>query len=451
MKNLQNSNEQDINKVLKHQEKELNNIKQINNKKLEETIFDTEKLLLDLGYEPKKLELTSSKQKKTIVVPTWEEMCTEASKEVEEDVSIQDFFTNDELLDNKMAIKKINQEFKSLYKFDGTDVAISVFAGLIASVVDILLVGIPHKTPTGIKGGPLSNYVRDWFDKKYPEAEMEKLANSTISKVPYDAQDNRNTQINVEGLSAYYHRLLTVGHDPFLGLLFGVIDILNGTMTSIDKTGKIVIQRIANYSDRKENDIFSAITKQIIHFKSDVTTSMGLPAPFMSLFNLLQFGSIGEENQTIAEIVQGMYFEGYDFIQFCASSIPTLLIEVIVRMSYAIKSVKEGKSIKESIPFSNDRSKCPKLETMLYISHAIACSVNAGKIYFNKNPLAINYPEWLTFAKYSYKQLKWAIIQKPHFGELYVKGKLNDNMQEIYNEIDKTYNSYLEKYDIVLG
>ena len=81
-------------------------------------------------------------------------------------------------------------------------------------------------------------------------------------------------------------------------------DILTGKMTTIDKTGKIVSQVMENYVDRKESDIFAAIAKQIIHFKSDITTSMGLPAPLMALFNLLQFGSIGEEEQTIAEIVQ---------------------------------------------------------------------------------------------------------------------------------------------------
>lgn len=47
------------------------------------------------------------------------------------------------------------------------------------------MVGIPQKTPEGLKGGVLANYVRDYFDKKYPEAEMEKLANSKVSKVPY--------------------------------------------------------------------------------------------------------------------------------------------------------------------------------------------------------------------------------------------------------------------------
>ncbi len=31
---------------------------------------------------------------------------------------------------------------------------------------------------------------------------------------------------------------------------------------------------------------------------------MGLPAPLMGLFNLLQFGEIGKEEETIAQIVQ---------------------------------------------------------------------------------------------------------------------------------------------------
>ena len=123
-------------------------------------------------------------------------------------------------------------------------------------------------------------------------------------------------------------------------------------MTTIDKAGNIVSQVMENYVDRKESDVFAALAKQVIHFKSDVTTSMGLPVPLMSLFNFLQFGSIGEEEQTIAEIVQGMYYEGYDFIHFCSMSIPAMLVEVIVRLGYAIKRIKEGHKIKDSIPIS---------------------------------------------------------------------------------------------------
>lgn len=119
--------------------------------------------------------------------------------------------------------------------------------------------------------------------------------------------------------------MLSLGHDPLLGLLFGVMDIMTGRMTTIDKKGRIVSQIMECYSDKTEKDLFLAIAKQINHFKSDITTSMGLPAPLMGLFNLLQFGSIGEVEQTIAEIVQGMYYEGYDFVHFCTLSIPVQL------------------------------------------------------------------------------------------------------------------------------
>ena len=300
-----------------------------------------------------------------------------------------------------------------------------------------------------MKSGPLSNYVRDWFDKKYPEEELEKLANSKVSKVPYDAQDNRNTTIRVEGLSAYYHRLLSLGHDPLLGLIFGVADILTGRMTTIDKTGKIVSQIMENYANRKETDVFAAIAKQIIHFKSDITTSMGLPVPMMGLFNLLRFGEIGEYDQTIAEIVQGMYYEGYDFIHFCTLSIPVMIVEVVIRIGYAFKRIKEGHSVKESIPFSLNREKHPKLATMLFIGHSAATAVNAGKVYFTQNPMAINYPQWIAFAKYSYKQLKWILIEKPNAREAYVNGALNEQLTEVLEDINDTFDKISAEYIIV--
>jgi hypothetical protein len=278
---------------------------------------------------------------------------------------------------------------------------------------------------------------------------MQKLANSKASKVPYDAQDNRNTTIYVEGLSAYYHRLLQLGHDPLLGFVFGVADILNGRMTTIDKAGNIVSQVMENYADRKEANIFAALIKQIAHFKSDITTSMGLPAPLMGLFNLFQFGSIGEEEQTIAEIVQGMYYEGYDFIHFCSMSIPAMLVEVIVRAGYAIKRIKEGHSVRDSIPISLNREKHPKLATMLFIGHSTATAVNAGKVYFTQNPVAINYPEWLAFAKYSYSQLKWVIIEKPALRDAYVRGKINEELTTVLAEAEATFDRFSEEHIVV--
>lgn len=444
--------EQQFNNVLHYESKKLSSIKRPDMSSVESCISESEALLKELGIATDKLPIVVNHEpKKVMLVPNWEELCIQAEKEVGASTDLEALFTDEELRINQAALRTMNADYNSIHKLDKIDISICAAAGILGAVIDILLVGIPQKTPQGLKGGPLANYVRDWFNERFPEEEMEKLANSKISKVSFDAQDNRHTAEYVTGLSAYYHRLLSLGHDPILGLIFGVYDILTGKMTTIDKTGKIVSQVMENYADRKESDIFYAIAKQIIHFKSDITTSMGLPAPLMALFNLLQFGSIGEEEQTIAEIVQGMYYEGYDFIHFCSMSMPSMIIEVIIRLGYGIKRIKEGNSIKESIPFSLNREKHPKLCTMLFIGHSTATAVNAGKVCFTKNPMDINYSQWTAFAKYSYKQLKWVLLEKPELRDAYVRALIVEELNEVYAEIDDTLAEMPEEYIVVFN
>lgn len=444
--------EQQMNSVLKHQSEELASIQLPSIEQSDDLIARTEELLRLLGKDPHKLDSLPAvnNPKPVLVVPTWEELCADAQRHVGTNCDLESIFTEDELTSNEAAIKQMRREYNSLHRLDGFDVAISALAALVGAAVDILLVGVPEKSKTGLKAGPLSDYIRDYFDKMFPEDEMKALANSKISKVPYDAQDNRHTTIRVEGLSAYYHRLLQLGHDPLLGFVFGVADILTGRMTTIDKAGNIVSQVMENYADRTEADIFAALAKQVLHFKSDVTTSMGLPVPLMALFNLLQFGSIGDEEQTIAEIVQGMYYEGYDFIHFCSMSVSAMLVEVIVRLGYAIKRKVEGNPMRDCIPFSLNRDRHPKLATMLFVAHAGATAANAGKIAFTQNPVAINYPEWLAFAKYSYIQLKWCLIEKPAKRDAYVRGRISDELNEVLAAAEATFDSFSSEYLVVI-
>ena len=443
--------EQQINNVLKYHDEELKKLKAVRSStsEFDRRIQESKDLLQMLGHTEIPTVSKREEPKQVMVIPSWEKLCTEAENAVGTGNELESIFTEMELKANIQEIRMLNAEYNQLHHLDKYDITISAAAGLLGAAIDILLVGIPKKAPEGLKGGPLSNYVRDWFDKQFPKEEMEKLANSKVSWVPYDAQDNRNTTIHVEGLSTYYHRLLSLGHDPLLGLIFGVTDILTGRMTTIDKKGEIVSQVMENYADRKETDIFAAIAKQLIHFKSDITTSMGLPAPLMGLFNLLQFGEIGDYEQTVAEIVQGMYYEGYDFIHFCTLSIPVMIVEVVTRIGYALKHIKEGYSIKESIPFSTNREKLPKLATMLFIGHSAATAVNAGKIYFTQNPMAINYPQWIDFGKYSYKQLKWILKEKPNARDAYVSGKLNEQLTEVLEDVNTTFDEISANYIVV--
>lgn len=432
--------ERQFNNILVYQTRELSLIKKHDMTGVEARISESQELLKELGYNLNDLpKIDTETEKRIIVVPKWEDLIEKAEREVGSGNDLEVLFTNEELEINRAIIRELNDDFNNIHKLDAIDISICAGAGILAAIVDILLIGIPKRTPQGLKGGPLSNYVRDWFNQRFPEEEMEKLANSKVSKVPFDAQDNRHTKVNVNGLSAYYHRLLSLGHDPLLGLVIGVCDILNGKMTTIDKTGKIVSQFMENYSDRKESDIFIAIAKQIIHFKSDITTSMGLPAPLMGLFNLFQFGKIGDEEQTIAEIVQGMYYEGYDFIHFSSMAISTMIVEVVIRLGYALKRINEGISLKNSIPFSVDREKHPKLNTMLFIGHSTATASNAGKIYFTKNPIVINYAQWITFAKYSYTQLKWVLMEKSELRDVYVSNQIYKETKEIFDKVNGTF------------
>ena len=130
-------------------------------------------------------------------------------------------------------------------------------------------------------------------------------------------------------------------------------------------------------------------------------------------------------------------------------SIPVMITEVIVRISYSLKRIKEGERIRDAIPFSLNREKHPKLATMLFIAHSGATAINAGKVYFTKDPLAINYTQWIAFAKYSYKQLKWAIVEKPFAREAYVSGKLEDSWKELESEISESFNDFSKDYYVV--
>lgn len=432
--------EKRINKVLAYQAKQLDEIEVPDITGIEDRIAASERLLSELGYAlPANVTRSSSAQRAILCVPSWDDLCAEAERAIAYEVEIEDLFTAEELQENTLAVRRLNYEYNQIHRLDKFDVAIAVAAGLLAGAVDILLVGVPQKTPDGLKAGPLSDYIRDAFDRKFPPEEMKKLANSKVSKVPFDAQDNRNTAEWVEGLSAYYHRLLSLGHDPLLGFVFGVADILTGRMTTIDKAGKIVSQVMENYADRTEADIFAALAKQVAHLKSDMTTSMGLPAPMMGLFNLMQFGSIGEYEQTVAEIVQGMYYEGYDFIHFCSMSVSAMLVEVVVRLGYAIKRIKEGVTVKDAIPISTNHEKMPKLGTMLFTAHSAAAAINAGKVAFTENPMAINYPQWIAFAKYSYQQLKWSLVTKPALRDRFVLDTIGSELQGVYEDIDRLF------------
>lgn len=229
--------EQEFNKVLKYQNNQLNSILFDNKDETQKLINDAEALLRKTDIKiPDHMAKMISKEKKVVSVKNWGSILEKADTLYPHDVDLQELFSQEELQKNELYIRKLNSEFNQIHKLDEFDITIAALAGIVSGIVDIVMVGIPQKTSVGLKAAPLSNYVREYFEKAFPEEEMSKLANSKISKVPYDAQDNRNTAKYVEGLSAYYHRMLQLGHDPILGFVFGVLDIFSALQTDTSPT-----------------------------------------------------------------------------------------------------------------------------------------------------------------------------------------------------------------------
>lgn len=437
--------EREINAVLVNQDRQLKSVSTPDMNRAERAIADSEALLRSLGYDLPCTEAcleTSGEaelgRRRVVIAPSWEETLEDAMNNGTAGAELEGLFTEEEIARNGVAIRFLNEEYNQIHRLDVLDVVIAVGAGLLSAAVDMLLVGVPKKTCDGLSAAPLSDFIRRHIEGALTPKQRRELEGA--AKVPYDAPCNAGfTGKRVEGLYPGMHRLYSLGHDPLLGLVVGVSDILTGRMTTIDKNGRVISQVIDRYADRVEKTVVQALIKQITHFFSDVTTPAGLPVPCMALFNLMQFGSIGEERATIADVVQGMYWGGYDFVHFCSMSIPVAVSEIFVRFAYTMRRAGQGVPVKEAASSSVSRQRNPKLATMLFLAHACATAANAGKVYFAKNPLAINYPQWIAFAKYSYQQVRWNLFEKSSSSDKYVRGVIGTELDSVYCEIDESF------------
>lgn len=149
-------------------------------------------------------------------------------------------------------------------------------------------------------------------------------------KVPYDA--TRHSGEFDRQMHGGYHRVKTLGHDPLLGWIFGVCNIMTDTITITPEYGEgekgIRLPLLETYSvdmgsafcwkeQVPTTDIFTgayestmedkhrlaaAIFSQALHLASDKYTKLGLPVPFLSTID--------------PDKAYELYKEGYDYLNF---------------------------------------------------------------------------------------------------------------------------------------
>jgi hypothetical protein len=121
------------------------------------------------------------------------------------------------------------------------DYVIVGISGVVASLLDFLIVKIPkdinYLNKYQQEGSNFTGWLRTLGIDEYGELNSFLKWCEDVCKVPYDQSINPN----VKGFNPKTHRLLSLGHDPLFGLIFGILDILNGTMTTFDINGNIQI------------------------------------------------------------------------------------------------------------------------------------------------------------------------------------------------------------------
>lgn len=401
--------------------------------RIDAAVGSSEALLRELGIA---LPLPPTSQRATPpalpAIRPWAEIVAEAEAAVGSDLGIGDILSGADIRLVESKLTSLRGEFDDVHRLDGVDWAIAGVVGSLAALVDTFLVHSPRSPgmlgSQGAEGGSLSNFMRERIRSAYSPDEIREL--EAAFRVPYDAASSRGLPLKVPGLGPRSHRFQSLGHDPLLGFIIGVADILQGRMTAIGSDGRIVSQ--ATSPAPLGMALFEAIAIQFGHLRSDVATPGGLPAPLMPLLQFVQKGSFGKQGYTVGQVSRQMYRAGYDFGHFLAMSTVPALIEVLVRVAYCVKRLCEGHDLDGALPVNlPGRPRQPKLQTMLFTAHLIATGVNAGRFALSKNPMGINYAEWLAFGKSALQQLRWTLLEKESQRSAHLQQSVNARWVEL--------------------
>lgn len=310
------------------------------------------------------------------------------------------FVPYDALLTDDDRQRLRDESFDAQLRWDRWDYLFVGASGVLAALTDVLLVKTPATSPltTWIKQYDTTK-ADDWFARWARSLEK-------TCKVPYDAMaDQDGTRI--PGMHGRSHRFQSLSHDPVLGFIFGVLDIMRGTITGFSydhlRGRHAWVQTpVANV---EPIDLISAILRHLGHLISDVATPMGLPTPFLTLLQGINAGSFGEKGRTAAQVARAMYLQGYDLRHFLAGGLTPAVIEIVLRAYILLRHYAEHGDAPRS---EADRV---KERTMLLAAHGIAALANAGKVaLYSGNPLAINVAEWYALVGYLVPSLQYWVF-----------------------------------------
>lgn len=173
---------------------------------------------------------------------------------------------------------------------------------------------------------------KGWASKKSEKGYRSWQEIAFTIKVPYDATKHScDTKFN-RNMHGGQHRVKTLGHDPILGWIFGVANIITDTITicpeltigekktclPIAESYKVdmgsnfcwkekiptwdVFKNCHESIGEDKHRLYAALFAQGLHLTSDKFTKMGLPVPFLTLID--------------SDKAYDIYKDGYDYLDY---------------------------------------------------------------------------------------------------------------------------------------
>ena len=207
----------------------------------------------------------------------------------------EDSFRTAQIMGNvSSVIDEIEHDFEQTTRLQKQDIAFLFIATGLQCLRQYVIPSSSHR---------LSATEGDKFMEKFVPKDWQDIL---CSSVPYDAirvdPDFKAEIPDGTGLGGSTHRVLTLGHDPMFGWVFGTSNILCDALTKTDfiTTYKVSDMRISGYYEGSTlgmlNDSYAqiqadrlllpvALARQAIHFGSDYFTKQGLPLPVIGSIN----------------------------------------------------------------------------------------------------------------------------------------------------------------------
>lgn len=295
--------------------------------------------------------------------------------------------------------KELNRPLPRNEKWEKADFVAVFIAASIGSLVDLFVSDRNNKF-TG-KGSDFSQWI-DQFHKHDGGS-------------PLDYQGKH--------FGGGFHRGLSKGHDV-IRFIEAIIMIKNGKFEGvryIDGVAHKVVSSVNQYGTAYEQlGLIESALKYAKHMFADLFSTCSLPFPGSSFL-------VECSNRDLRKLAATMYQNGFNLKNIMIQSLSTIIVEVILRIYFGVKSVQSNK---EEVELTEDYSNFAaykefikpssqeKLYEMLLLAHSIVTAVNVGKVIIKKSPWELNITEILSVIRYAIPVVNGVIERNSEYSKL---------------------------------